>query len=99
MNPSSQQIREWAMQVLEANPRGIRWADLLRAVATKAPGTPKVGGPVYHLVTSTPDIVKVARGTYRLAKFADAAARAQEFAAVATPVEAETLGKGFGSLV
>jgi hypothetical protein len=95
MKPNAQQVREWAMQVLEANPQGIRWADLLRAVRAKAPGTPKVGGPVYSLVKNTPEILKVARGTYRLAKFAaadDAIASAEESETAATPVKAETPG-------
>jgi hypothetical protein len=96
MNTNAQQIRAWAMQVLEANPQGIRWAELLRAVAAKrGPGTPKVGGPVYNLVNDSPEIVKVARGTYRLAKFAaadDAVTSAEESQTVATPVKAETPG-------
>lgn len=95
MNSNAQKIRELALQVLEANPQGVRWADLLRTVA-KASGVPKVGGPVYNLVTTnTSEIVKVARGTYRLAKFVaadDAIASAEEAETAATPVKAETPG-------
>ena len=63
------------MQVLEAHPQGIRWMDILRAVEANAPGTPlsKFHGPVHNLLTTrTTEIVKVARGTYQLAKFVDA---------------------------
>lgn len=86
------------MRVLEAHRQGIRWAELVRAVEANALGTPHntVTGGIQHLLTTqTADIVKVARGTYQLAKFAaadDAAARAQEIATSATPVKAETPG-------
>jgi hypothetical protein len=91
-----QQIQEQAMQVLEAHPQGIRWMELLRAIEANAPDTPhnSVHGAVHNLLTTrTAEIVKVARGTYQLAKFVDAenaAASAQELATEATPVEAET---------
>jgi hypothetical protein len=92
------QIHHRAMQVLEASPQGIRWMDLLRAVEANAPGTPhnSVHGGVHNLLTNrSKEIVKVARGTYQLAKFIDAddaVASAQESATVATPVPAETPG-------
>jgi hypothetical protein len=92
------QIQEKAMEVLEANPHGIRWMELLRAVEAGEPDTPhnSVHGAVHNLLsTRTVDIVKVARGTYQLAKFAaadDAVASAQEIATSVTPVRAETPG-------
>jgi hypothetical protein len=72
------------MQVLEEHPQGIRWMDILRAVEANAPDTPhnSVHGGVHNLLaTRTAEIVKVARGTYQLAKFTaadEAAANAQE---------------------
>ncbi|MGL4635068.1 MAG: hypothetical protein ACRCWF_03725 [Beijerinckiaceae bacterium] len=92
------QIHQRAMQVLESNPKGIRWVDLLRAVEADAPGTPhnSVFGGIRNLLSKRQtEIVKVARGSYQLAKFIeadDAAAKAQEAAEVATPVQAETSG-------
>lgn len=86
------------MQVLEAHPQGIRWAELLRAVEATAPETPpnSVHGGVANLLnTRSTEIVKVARGTYQLAKFIaadDAIASAQEIATSVTPVKAETPG-------
>lgn len=84
------------MEVLKNSPNGIRWVDLLRAVMAVAPTTPpkSIEGAVHNLLaTRTPDIVKVARGTYQLAKFINAEdkiARAQEAETVATPVQAQT---------
>jgi hypothetical protein len=98
MKLNGKQIHERAMQVLEANPRGIRWSELLRAIEASAPGTPHNsihGGINTLLATRATDIVKVARGTYQLAKFADAddaIANAQEVATVVTPVKADTPG-------
>lgn len=86
------------MRVLEAHPQGIRWMEILRAVEAGAHDTPhnRVHGAVHNLLaTRTEEIVKVARGTYQLAKFVDAdnaVASAQEIATEATPVKAETPG-------
>src|SRR5262249_42822109 len=86
------------MQVLEAHPQGIRWMELLRAIEAEAPDTShnSVHGAVHNLLsTRTAEIVKVARGTYQLAKFVDAdnaAASAQELVTETTPVKAETPG-------
>ncbi len=98
MKLNRQQIHERAMEVLEANQQGIRWSDLLRAVQANAPGTPpnSIHGGIHNLLTTrTSEISKVARGTYQLARFVDAdnaAASAQGFATVVTPVKAETPG-------
>lgn len=94
-----QQIHERAMEVLEKNPQGIRWVDLLRAVEADAPETPhnSVHGGVHNLlITRTSEIAKVARGTYRLAKFiqADDAASAKEAEKITTVVEAAAPGSG-----
>ena len=86
------------MSVLEAHPKGIRWMELMRAVEEDAPETPhnSVHGSLHHLLTTrTSEIIKVARGTYQLAKYAiqdTVPATAQEQAADATPVKAETPG-------
>lgn len=93
-----QQIHERALNVLEQNPQGIRWSDLLRAVEVTAPETPhnSVHGGVHNLLTTrSSEIVKVARGTYQLAKFMeadDAAASAKEKETETTPVKAEAPG-------
>jgi hypothetical protein len=98
MKLNRQQIHERAMQVLEAKPQGIRWSDLLQAVESSASGTPhnSIHGGIHNLLTTrTSEIVKVARGTYQLAKYAsadDAIANAQEVATVVTPVKAEAPG-------
>lgn len=72
------QIHERAMAVFEAHPEGIRWSELLRMVEIDARETPhnSIHGGIHNLLTTrTAEIVKVARGTYQLAKFvaADAA--------------------------
>ena len=87
------------MQVLEANPQGIRWMELLRAVKTGAPEMShnNVHGGVHNLLTThTSEITKVARGTYRLAKYVaedNAVASAKETQTETAPVAAETPGQ------
>lgn len=93
-----QQIHERALQVLEAHPQGIRWSDLLRAVEADAIDTPfnSIHGSIHNLLTTrTSEIVKVARGTYQLAKYVeaeDAIAAAQEAENVTTPVKSDAPG-------
>jgi hypothetical protein len=93
-----QQIHEKAMQVLEENPQGIRWSELLRAVEARAPNTPhnSVHGGIHNLLTTrVSDIVKVARGTYQLAKYVeadDALASAHGSETVTALVNADTPG-------
>lgn len=92
------QIHQSAMAVLEANPSGIRWSDLLRAVEADAQDTPhnSIHGGIHNLLTTrTNEIEKVARGTYQLTKYVEAEnayASEQGAAAVALPVEAECPG-------
>lgn len=81
-----QQIHDRAIQVLEANPQGIRWSDLVRAVENGAPDTPhnSIHGGIHNLLTTrTSEIIKVARGTYQLARYV----AADE--AIATAIEEE----------
>lgn len=93
-----QQIHERARQVLEASPQGIRWSDLLRAVAENAPETPhnSIHGGIHNLLTTqASEIVKVARGTYQLAKYVeadDAVASAKETETATIPVTAAAPG-------
>jgi hypothetical protein len=95
-----QQIHERALQVLEEYPQGIRWSDLLRAVEATASETPRnsVHGGIHNLLTTrASEIVKVARGTYQLAKYMkadDAFASAKETETESTPVTAEAPGYG-----
>lgn len=102
MKLNRQQIHEQAMLVLEASPQGIRWSDLLRAIYARAPDTPRnsIHGGVHNLVrTRTSEIVKVARGTYQLAKFVeadDAFASAKESETEAARVAGDE--PAFGSL-
>lgn len=98
MKLTRQQIHERALDVLESHPDGIRWSDLLRAVEAGASGTPhnSIHGGIHNLLTTrTSEIVKIARGTYQLAKYVaadDAAASATEADIVATQIEAEAPG-------
>ncbi|MFN3945008.1 MAG: hypothetical protein ACK4K7_08770 [Allosphingosinicella sp.] len=89
------QIQESARRVLEERPGGIRWSDLLKTVHGRDPETPynSVHGGLHALLTTSSDIVKVARGTYQLAKYVDADSReavAEDRAVAAEVVEVET---------
>ena len=68
------QIQADARKVLEDHPGGIRWTQLLKLTHADDPDTPwnSVHGGIHALLTTARDIVKVDRGIYRLAKFADA---------------------------
>lgn len=98
MKLNRQQIHERAMQVLEASPQGIRWTDLLRAVEVNATDTPhnSVHGGIHNLLTTrTSEILKVARGTYQLAKYVaadDAEASREAASADNTSVEVQCPG-------
>lgn len=86
------------MQVLEAHPQGIRRTEWVRAVIAGAPETPEnsIWGGVQNLITiRSSEIVKVARGTYQLAKFLaaeDAIASAKEAEVETAPIPSETPG-------
>lgn len=70
-----QQIHERALRVLDSHRQGIRWSDLLRTIQAEAPETPQnsIHGAIHNLLTTrTSEIVKVARGTYQLAKYIEA---------------------------
>jgi hypothetical protein len=93
-----QEIQDRAMLVLDAHPQGIRWSDLLRTVELEATDTPhnSIHGAIHNLLTnSTHDIVKVARGTYQLAKYIEAdnaAAASQEAKSIISKVAPDIPG-------
>lgn len=85
------QIQNEARAILAANPGGLRWAEVLKAVESAYPETPanSIRGATHLLFQSADDVVKIARGTYQLARFAEADAAetvAQDEAVAAAPV-------------
>lgn len=69
------QIQARAFELLEEAIGGMRWGELLKAIHASDPETPPntIHGALQTLFTVQPDkIVKVARGTYQLAKYHDA---------------------------
>lgn len=88
------QIEDATRAVLERHPGGVRWAEVLRAVSAEHPETPpnSIRGATHHLFQRGDGIVKIARGTYQLARYADAEAAetiAQEEAVAANSVTIE----------
>lgn len=88
------QIEDATRAVLERHPGGVRWAEVLRAVSAEHPETPpnSIRGATHHLFQRGDGIVKIARGTYQLARYADAEAAetiAQEEAVAADSVTIE----------
>lgn len=68
---------------------------MLRAVEADTPDTPhnSVHGAIHALLNSDPAIVKVARGTYRLAKYQDQTEGPAEVGTESiAPVQVETAG-------
>ncbi len=90
-----QQIQARAIELLEEANGGMRWSAILKAVEATTPETPhnSVHGAVHALLNSRPDeIVKVARGTYQLAKYYESEASvtiASESFAESQPVKVE----------
>ena len=96
MKLNRKQIQERAIDVLEQHPDGVRWSDILKLIEVQSPETPhnSVHGAVHQLLQSDPKIIKVARGTYQLEKYATAQAveaRADDEATATLPVKAEGL--------
>lgn len=61
------------MELLEQHAGGISWAELNKTLHANSPETPynSIRGATHHLLSGRSDeIIKVARGTYQLAKFA-----------------------------
>ncbi len=67
------QIQEAARVILDREKDGIRWVQLLNAVQANTPETPanSIHGAIHVLLNTNDDIIKIARGTYQLAKFQD----------------------------
>lgn len=78
------QIQARAFQLLGDAPGGLRWAQMLKLIHESDPETPpnSIQGSRHSLLISTDKITKVARGTYQLSSFVDAAdlpSEAEEF--------------------
>ena len=86
------EIQSIAMKILEENPSGIRWMDLLRRTAGATQETPEnsVHGAIHALISGSSAIRKISRGFYQLSKYeemqSEAAIQADELSAK-TPVE------------
>lgn len=67
------QIQARAFELLEQNPGGMRWGQLLKLIHASDPETPpnSIQGALHALLSTTDKIVKVARGTYQLPQFLD----------------------------
>ncbi|MCH4894289.1 hypothetical protein GO308_14300 [Sphingomonas sp. SFZ2018-12] len=68
------QIQDRTIEILENSPGGLRWNEILGEIQRVDPDTPfnSIRGATHGLFSSSDDIVKVARGTYQLAKYVDA---------------------------
>jgi hypothetical protein len=89
------QIQDEALAVLQGQPGGVRWSELLKTLIAAYPETPSnsIRGATHALFSTDARIEKVARGTYRLASLGDAddsVAIAQDEAVAQTVVEVET---------
>lgn len=92
MKLNRKEIHARALAILEAEVGGIRWGELLKRIHSEAPDTPpnSIHGAIQILFQSDDDIIKVARGTYQLSKYADAdalEAQADDAATAALPVK------------
>lgn len=91
------QIQDRAREILEAESGGARWGEILKHIHSAEPETPpnSIHGAIQVLFQSADDIVKVARGTYQLAKYVDADAAdavAADEAIAAVPIDGAALG-------
>jgi len=68
------QIQERAREILETETGGIRWGEILKLIHGADPETPpnSIHCAIQVLFQGSDDIVKVARGSYQLAKYVDA---------------------------
>ena len=67
------QINEKALQLLEENPEGVRWSEMLKLLQDAYPDFhPKtINGTVWKLLEKYPDqVYKPEKGLFRLKKFA-----------------------------
>ena len=96
---SSKQIQGRTIETLERSPGGLRWNEILAEIQRNDPETPfnTIRGATHGLFTTSTDIVKVARGTYQLAKYVDADAAdavAADEALATVPIGNATPGVG-----
>lgn len=89
------QIQDEVVTLLQGEPGGVRWSDLLKVLIAANPETPSnsIRGAMHALFSADTRIEKVARGTYRLAGLSEAedrAAIAQDEAVAQTEIEVET---------
>lgn len=94
MKYNRKQIQARALEILDQQEGGIRWGEILKLIHSEAPETPpnSIHGAIQVLFQSDDRIIKVARGTYQLEKYATAEAveaKAEEEATAAIPVTSE----------
>jgi hypothetical protein len=97
MKLNRSQIHAKAREILEAESGGIRWGALMSRIHAGDLETPQnsIHGALQNLFVISDDIVKVARGTYQLAKYVaaeDADASAQQAATDSVEVSAAIPG-------
>jgi hypothetical protein len=74
MATRTEEIKSTALKILQSNPSGIRYADLVRKIAEELPHIPvnTIHGNVWNLETRLPaDVYKPARGVFRHVVFRD----------------------------
>jgi hypothetical protein len=96
---NQKEIKHAALHELDSAHGGIRWSVLVRAIHDQNPETPinSIWGATQALLHADPEIVKVARGIYQLAKYQDAqsvVAIAEDKAASDKPIQVETAEHG-----
>lgn len=87
---NSEKAREKAIEILQTEADGIRWAELLRRVKKAIPELPKnIGGFLYNLDAIAPDqVYKPARGLWRHVKFQEKTPE-PDIAPKPTPIQAK----------
>jgi hypothetical protein len=94
MKLNRREIQDQARNIISENVGGVRWGEILKIIHSKFPETPQnsIHGAIQNLFLDNAEIVKVARGTYQLAKYADAEsveAKAQDDATAARPISSK----------
>jgi hypothetical protein len=83
-------IQKKAIEVLDANPKGIRYSELVAAISQALPDIPKntIHGNVWNLDAVLPALVyKPARGVWRAAKYKEASDATEEVVVPPPPPE------------
>lgn len=94
MKYNRKQIQASAREILDKQVGGIRWGEMLKLIHAEAPETPpnSIHGALQSLFQSDASIIKIARGTYQLEKYATAEAveaKAEDEATAAIPVKTD----------